>query len=68
MLACKLNCDTCTNQLTCTACTAGFYLYSESCYSKCPNGYFKDASANPDACTSKLILSQKLVSKYLCFQ
>ncbi|KAL4488818.1 hypothetical protein ABPG72_016471 [Tetrahymena utriculariae] len=39
---CFNSCQTCTryfNQLACTSCKSGYYLYQNQCLEKCPNGY-----------------------------
>ena len=37
---CPPGCDSCTADLWCTQCGAGFYLFSGQCYTECPDGTF----------------------------
>ncbi|KAL4503557.1 hypothetical protein ABPG73_017300 [Tetrahymena malaccensis] len=36
------HCKTCTDKNNCTSCKEGFYLFNNTCYDKCPDGYYID--------------------------
>jgi len=46
-MICDVTCNTCnTTSTTCLSCNSGTYLYSNTCPTTCPNGYYKSISDN----------------------
>ena len=41
-IECESNCDSCSDDTTCTECAPGFYLLDDDCVEYCPEGYFED--------------------------
>ena len=50
-VACEANCDACSSDAVCTACTSPFVLRNDNdCYDSCQDGWFDDGSRVCVAC------------------
>ena len=50
---CELDCDVCVDELTCTACVNGAFLFDSDCTMDCPGmgAFFNDGVVSPPFCT-----------------
>ena len=53
-VACEANCDSCTDNSTCTTCSADYFLKNSDCVTSdnCGTGFFADTFAVLDACAA----------------
>jgi proprotein convertase subtilisin/kexin type 5 len=64
---CSLNCSTCSDNLTCTACDATFFLHNtvdNQCYKECPSKFFGNTTNNK--CEECSLYCNKCTSSTVC--
>lgn len=62
--ACIPNCINCVTSTSCLSCGSGYYLYSGTCTSSCPSGFFANTGNN--TCTGCIPPCQTCNSSSIC--